>query len=167
ARYATAILNPSKNPHQKEVVTEISSCILKTHAKGGNPAKYWDQNEQKMKLASTFEKWACKGTVWSAGAHKVHEEQLKHVCKGCLEHQRQDIQTDGSHVEESHKGWNSLQHVHTSGIVMFMGLCQDFVLRQNVRVAFAKAQKSDFVSSTHSSHHIHLVDRITKLFNHF
>jgi hypothetical protein len=71
ARYATIILNSSKNPHQKEVVVEISACILKKHAEGGNPAKYWDSNEQEMRLTSTFEKWACEGTVWSAGAHRV------------------------------------------------------------------------------------------------
>ncbi|KAG2029132.1 hypothetical protein BDR03DRAFT_936882 [Suillus americanus] len=117
-RYATAILDPSKNPHWKEVVAEISSCILKTHAEGGNPAKYWDWNEQEMKLASTFKKWACKGTVWF----------MRNSYSMCLEHQRQDIQMDGSHVEGSHKGWNSLQRV----------------------------QKLDFVSSTHGSHHIHL-----------
>ena len=99
--------------------------------------------------------------------HQVHEEQLKHVRKGCLERLRQDIRTDGSRVEGSHKGWNSLQHVHTSGIVTFTGLCHDFVLRRNIRVAFSRAMKSDFISSTHGSHHIHLVDRIAKLFNRF
>ncbi|KAG2034931.1 hypothetical protein BDR03DRAFT_935046 [Suillus americanus] len=117
-RYVTVILNPSKNPHWKEVVAEISACILKKHAEGGNPAKYWDQNEQKMRLTSTFEKWACKGTIWSAGACRVHEEQLKHIQKGCLKRQQQDIQTDGSCC------------VHTSGIVTLTGLCHDFILRQ-------------------------------------
>ncbi|KAG2140098.1 hypothetical protein DEU56DRAFT_941924 [Suillus clintonianus] len=165
ARYATVILNPSKNPHRKEVVAEISACILKKHAEGGNPAKYWERNEQETRLTSTFEKWACEGTVWSAGARRVHEEQLKHVRKGCLERQRQDIRTDGSRVEGSHKGWNSLQRAHTSGIVTFTGLCHDFVLRRNVRVAFSRASKSDFITSTHGSHHIHLVDRIAKQFN--
>lgn len=86
--------------------------------------------------------------------------------KGCLERPRQDIRTDGSRVEGSHKGWNSLQRVHTSGIVNFTALCHDFVLRRNIRVAFSRATKSDFLSSTHGSHHVHLVDRIAKLFNH-
>ncbi|KAJ8596095.1 hypothetical protein M405DRAFT_782130 [Rhizopogon salebrosus TDB-379] len=166
-RYATVILNPSKNPHRKEVVAEISACILKKHAEAGNPAEYWDRNEQETRLVFAFEKWSCNGMVWSAGAYKVHEEQLKHVRKGCLERLRQDIRTDGSRVEGSHKGWNSLQRVHTSGIVTFTGLCHDFVLRRNIRVAFSRATKSDFVSSTHGSHHIHLVDRIAKLFNRF
>ncbi|KAJ8596101.1 hypothetical protein M405DRAFT_929054, partial [Rhizopogon salebrosus TDB-379] len=165
-RYVTVILNPSKNPHRKEVVAEISACILKKHAEGGNPAEYWDRNEQETRLTFAFEKWSCEGTVWSAGARRVHEEQLKHVQKGCLERPRQDIRTDGSRVEGSHKGWNSLQRVHTSGIVTFTGLCHDFVLRRNVRVAFSRAAKSDFISSTHGSHHIHLVDGIAKLFNH-
>ncbi|KAG1785108.1 uncharacterized protein HD556DRAFT_1435280 [Suillus plorans] len=157
ARYATVILNSSKNPHRKEVVAEISACILKKHAEGGNPAKYWDQTEQEMRLTSTFEKWACEGTVWSAGAHRVHEEQLKHVQKGCLEH--------GSRVEGSHKGWNSLQRAHTSGIVTFTGLCHDFVLQRNICVAFSRASKSDFITSTHGSHHVHLINRIAKQFN--
>lgn len=69
-------------------------------------------------------------------------------------------------MEGSHKGWNSLQRVHTSGIVNFTALCHDFVLRRNIRVAFSRATKSDFLSSTHGSHHVHLVDRIAKLFNH-
>jgi hypothetical protein len=56
--------------------------------------------------------------------------------------------------------------VHTSGIVTFTGLCHDFVLRRNIRVAFSRATKSDFISSTHGSHHVHLVDGIAKLFNH-
>ncbi|KAG1769928.1 hypothetical protein EV702DRAFT_1049495 [Suillus placidus] len=165
-RYATVILNPSKNPHRKEVVTEVSACILKKHAEGGSPAEYWDRHEQETRLTSVFEKWSREGTVWSAGARKVHEEQLKHVHKGCLERPRQDIRTDGSRVEGSHKGWNSLQRVHTSGIVTFTGLCHDFVLRRNIRVAFSRATKSDFLSSTHGSHHVHLVDGIAKLFNH-
>ncbi|KAG1901602.1 uncharacterized protein F5891DRAFT_1187473 [Suillus fuscotomentosus] len=38
-RYPTVILNPSKNPYQKEVVAEVSACILKKHAEGGSPAK--------------------------------------------------------------------------------------------------------------------------------
>ncbi|KAG1774617.1 hypothetical protein EV702DRAFT_1047571 [Suillus placidus] len=165
-RYATVILNPSKNPHRKEVVAEVSACILKKHAKGGSPAEYWDRHEQETRLTSVFEKWSREGTVWSAGARKVHEEQLKHVHKGCLERPRQDIRTDGSRVEGSHKGWNSLQRVHTSGIVTFTGLCHDFVLRRNIRVTFSRATKSDFLSSTHGSHHVHLVDGIAKLFNH-
>jgi hypothetical protein len=70
-RYATVILNPSKNPHRKEVVAEISACILKKHAEGGNPAEYWDRNEQEARLISAFEKWLRDGTVWSAGACKV------------------------------------------------------------------------------------------------
>ncbi|KAG1849086.1 hypothetical protein C8R48DRAFT_750296 [Suillus tomentosus] len=119
-----------------------------------------------MRLTSVFEKWSCEGTVWSAGAHKVHEEQLKHAHKGCLERPWQDIWTDGSHVEGSHKGWNSLRRAHTSGIVTFTVLCHDFVLHHNIHVAFSRATKSDFLSSTHGSHHVHLVDGIAKLFNH-
>ncbi|KAG1766656.1 hypothetical protein EDD22DRAFT_773799, partial [Suillus occidentalis] len=53
-----------------------------------------------------------------------------------------------------------------SGIVTFTGLYHNFVLRRNICVAFSRATKSDFISSTHGSHHVHLVDGIVKLFNH-
>jgi hypothetical protein len=80
-RYATVILNPSKNPHRKEVVAEISACILKKHAEGGNPAEYWDRNEQETRLTFAFEKWSCEGTVWSAGARRVSLILAKPWCK--------------------------------------------------------------------------------------
>ncbi|KAG2349497.1 hypothetical protein BDR05DRAFT_972519 [Suillus weaverae] len=143
-RYTATVLNSSRNPRQKEVVAEISACILKKHAQGGTPAE----------LSETFEKWLIEGTVWSAGA-----------CRGCLERPRQDICTDGSRIEGSHKGWNSLQRVHSSGITMFTTLCHDFVLRQNIHVASSHENKSDFLLSTYGSHHVHLVDGIAQLFN--
>ncbi|KAG0697389.1 hypothetical protein DFH29DRAFT_878740 [Suillus ampliporus] len=145
-RYAATVLNSSRNPCQKEVVAEISACILKKHAQGKNPAEYWDRHEQEKRLSDTFEKWSTEGMVWSAGA-----------CR--------DIRTDGSRIEGSHKGWNSLQQVHSSGITTFTALCHDFVLRQNIRVASSRKNKSDFLSSTYGSHHVHLVDGIARLFN--
>ncbi|KAG2360979.1 hypothetical protein BDR07DRAFT_1248365, partial [Suillus spraguei] len=69
-----------------------------------------------------------------------------------------------SRVDGSHKGWNLPQRVYTGGIVTFTGLCHDFVLRRNVRIAFSRAKNLDFMSSTHGSH-LYLVDRIGRLFN--
>ncbi|KAG1907559.1 uncharacterized protein F5891DRAFT_913220, partial [Suillus fuscotomentosus] len=63
--------------------------------------------EQEKRLSDTFEKWSTEGTVWSAGTCKVHKEQLKHVRKGYCKCLYQDIHTDGSYIEGSHKGWNS------------------------------------------------------------
>jgi hypothetical protein len=48
---------------------------------------------------------------------------------------------------------------------MFTALCHDFVLRRNIRVASSHGNKSDFLSSTYGSHHVHLVDGIARLFN--
>ncbi|KAG2045391.1 hypothetical protein BDR06DRAFT_900708, partial [Suillus hirtellus] len=53
---------------------------------------------------------------------------LKHVQKGCLERSDQDIWSDGSCVEGTHKGWNSLQRAQPSGIMMLSVLGHDFVL---------------------------------------
>ncbi|KAG0700040.1 hypothetical protein DFH29DRAFT_876907 [Suillus ampliporus] len=125
-RYAAVIINPSRNPHRKEVVAKIATCILKKHAEGKQPAEYWDQHEQEARLSSTFEKWSKEGTVWSGGARR---------------------------------------QVHSSGITTFTALCHDFVLRRNIRVASSWEHKSDFLSSTHGSHHVHLVDRIAQLSN--
>ncbi|KAG1777619.1 hypothetical protein EV702DRAFT_1196833 [Suillus placidus] len=48
---------------------------------------------------------------------------------------------------------------------MFTALCHDFVLRQNIHVASSCENKSDFLSSTYGSRHVHLVDGIVRLFN--
>ncbi|KAG2120419.1 uncharacterized protein F5147DRAFT_563009 [Suillus discolor] len=77
----------------------------------------------------------------------------------------QDIQSDGSHVEGTHKGWNSLQRAQPSGIVMLSALGHDFVLRQNIRVASSRHQMTPFVKFTHSSHHIQLSNHIARLYN--
>lgn len=96
---------------------------------------------------------------------QVHQEQLKHVRKGCLERSQQDIRSDGSRIEGSHKGWNNLQRCHPSGIVMFSSLGSDHVLRRNIRVAYRKDVRTPFVTSTHGSHHIDLVNNIAILHN--
>jgi hypothetical protein len=99
---------------------------------------------------------------------KVHSDQLTHVRKGCLARPRQDISSDGSRIEGSHKGWNSLQRTQPSGIEVFAALSHDFVLRRNLRVALNASHKTSadtFMLSTHGSHHIRLINHNAKLFN--
>ncbi|KAG1764260.1 hypothetical protein EV702DRAFT_1014433 [Suillus placidus] len=164
ARYVAAILNASKSPFCSDIAVDISGAILKTHTEHGRPAEYWDRGEQEQRLLAAFDKWAKKG-VWSAAAQKVHQEQLKHVRKGCLERSDQHLRSDGSRVEGTHKGWNSLQRAQPSGIVMLSALGHDFVLRRNIRVAFSRRQMTPFVKFTHGSHHIQLSNHVAKLYN--
>ena len=101
----------------------------------------------------------------------MHREQLRHVRKGCLERRRQDILSDGSRIEGSHKGWNSLQRAQPSGITVLVALGHDFVLRRNIRVGYSSITNSStqptgtFLTSTHGSHHVGLVAAIATLHN--
>ena len=103
----------------------------------------------------------------------MHREQLRHVRKGCLERRRQDIPSDGSRIEGSHKGWNSLQRAQPSGITVLVALGHDFVLRHNIRVGYSSIANSStpdsegttFLTSTHGSHHVGLVAAIATLHN--
>lgn len=52
-------------------MADVTSAILKKHAEGTKGAEYWTQTEQEMRLIAAFEKWAKKGTVWSAASQKV------------------------------------------------------------------------------------------------
>lgn len=78
---------------------------------------------------------------------------------------------DGSRIEGSHKGWNSIQRSQPSGIEVYSALGHDFVLRRNIRVGSARIQENklvnlhEFITSTHTSHHIKLTDYIAALFN--
>ncbi|KAF9239575.1 hypothetical protein BU15DRAFT_46587 [Melanogaster broomeanus] len=164
-RYVAVVLNASKNPHRVVVAADITNAILKTHATDGKGAEYWNKTEQEEKLIAAFDKWERKGTVWSAAAQKVHQEQLKHVRKGCLTRRRQDIRSDGSRIEGSHKGWNGVQRAQPSGIVMLRELLPDFVLRRNLRIADHRDDKSPFITSTHGSHHISLTNGIATIHN--
>ncbi|KAG2050295.1 hypothetical protein BDR06DRAFT_825165, partial [Suillus hirtellus] len=116
------------------------------------------------KLMVTFNKWADKG-VWSAAAQKVHQEQLKHVCKGCLKHSVQGIRADGSRIEGSHKGWNSLQRAQPSSVTILAALGHDFVLHHNVQVAFSRPKLMPFLKFANGSHHLQLCDYIARLHN--
>lgn len=96
---------------------------------------------------------------------QVHQEQLKHVRKGCLECSVQGIRADGSRIEGSHKGWNSLQRAQPSGVTMLAALGHDFVLRRNVRVAFSRPELTPFLKFANGSHHLRLCDYIARLHN--
>jgi hypothetical protein len=96
---------------------------------------------------------------------QVHQEQLKHVRKGCLERSVQGIRADGSRIEGSHKGWNSLQRAQPSGVTMLDALGHDFVLQRNVRVAFSRSEMTPFIKFTNGSHHLRLCNHVAKLYN--
>ncbi|KAJ7601836.1 hypothetical protein DFH06DRAFT_1351920 [Mycena polygramma] len=166
-RYGSVILNGVKNPHRGEVLKDIRDAIIKMPASKDAPAKYWSHADQKPRLAAAFDKWAVRGGVWSAAAQNVHAAQMQHVAKGCLARPRDDIATDGSRIEGSHKGWNSLQRSVASGLELQTALGHDFVLRRNVRNAFNGKIKSNepFVLSTFGSHHLGLVDAAAASWN--
>ena len=100
---------------------------------------------------------------------QVHADQLAHVRKGCLACLRQDVASDGSRIEGSHKGWNSIMRSFSSGLEVYTALAHDFVLRRNLRVAashgFKTGAAGDFAASTNGCHHLSLVDAISQLFN--
>lgn len=97
--------------------------------------------------------------------NQVHADQLVHVRRGCLERVCPDLPSDGSRIEGSHKGWNSIMRAHPSGIEMFTALAHDHVLRRNVRVAYKKPFPSNFVKSTFGSHHVRLISCAAELWN--
>ncbi|KAI0712734.1 hypothetical protein C8T65DRAFT_562727, partial [Cerioporus squamosus] len=166
-RYLACVLHGSKNPHRLEVGQDISDAILKSKASNGNPARYWSKAEQEERLVRAYEKWVKHGDVWSAAAEKVHADQLAHVKKGCLARPRDDVPSDGSRIEGSHKGWNGLQRSHASGVESQTALGHDHVLRRNTRVEFASDSPSAFVASTYGCHHVRLVDWIACKWNEF
>jgi hypothetical protein len=96
---------------------------------------------------------------------QVHTNQLAHVQKGCLARVDQDIPSDGSRIEASHKGWNSLQWLFAGGLEVFCALGHDFVLRWNICIASTREKPRPFVKSTYGSHYVRLVDHIAKLWN--
>ncbi|RDB21084.1 hypothetical protein Hypma_011838 [Hypsizygus marmoreus] len=165
-RYLAAIINGTRNPFRSMVAKDITDAILRKRSTGSSLAEYWGKEEQEKHLIEAYNKWSEKGNVWSAAAAKVHSDQLGHVRKGCLARPRQDIASDGSRIEGSHKGWNSLQKSQPSGIEVFSGLGHDFVLRRNLRVATSHGKKaSAFAILMHGSHHTHLVNHVAVLFN--
>ncbi|PIL30719.1 hypothetical protein GSI_06887 [Ganoderma sinense ZZ0214-1] len=164
-RYMICVLRGTKNPHRREVAEDISSALIKTKAHDGIPARYWSKEEQEDRLVKAYEKWIAVEGVWSAAAEKTHHDQLEHVRKGCLSRPREDVATDGSRVEGTHKGWNSLQRTHPSGVEVLTLLAADHVLRHNIRVDYADPNPYAFTSSTFGSHHVHLVNACAQLWN--
>ena len=184
-RYLFVILDGTKNPHRSAVAKDITNAILKTRATGSAGATYWSQEEQESRLTAAYDYWLKNGGVWSAAASEVrslpscctqssphrfiykqtHLNQLRHVRKGCLARLRQDIRSDGSRIEGSHKGWNSLQRSFASGIELITALSHDFVLRRNCRTAAMSKHPSAFTISSCGTHHVRLVNHIARLWN--
>ncbi|KAJ7150806.1 hypothetical protein C8R46DRAFT_1229740 [Mycena filopes] len=114
--YLAAVLNGVKNSHRPALAADIRNAILKKSAEKDAPAQYWPKDEQETRMCAVYNKYSQIGGVWSAAAHMVHAAQLKHLQKGCLSRLRQDIASDGSRIEGSHKGWNSIQRASASGL---------------------------------------------------
>ncbi|KAJ7094400.1 hypothetical protein C8R44DRAFT_835389 [Mycena epipterygia] len=168
-RYLAAVLNGTNNPHRTKVAMDIQNAILKNSASKGVLAQYWTKEEQEANIIAVYDKYSSMG-VWSAVAHTVHTAQLKHLRKGCLSRPCQDVTSDGSQIEGSHKGWNGLQRANSSGIELQSTLSHDFVLRRNLRIAFAKkpgngSNLDGFVRSTFGSHHVRLVTHTASIVN--
>ncbi|KAF9470175.1 hypothetical protein BDN70DRAFT_821684, partial [Pholiota conissans] len=170
-RYSAAIFNGAKNPHRREVLVDVRNAIIKKPAKPNQPAEYWPQSEQERRIIEMYDKWVSHGDVWSGAAPNVHRDQLKHVRTGCLARPREDIAMDGSRIEGSHKGWNSLQRAQSSGIEVYTALAHDYFLRRNMRIGFSRIENkrpinaSEFVASTYASHHVQLVNHTAERFN--
>lgn len=96
---------------------------------------------------------------------QVHAEQMRHARKGCLTRPVQDVPSDGSRIEGSHKGWNSLMRSYTSGLENMLYLCSDFVLRRNIRAAIRAGDGRPFAASTYGSHHIGYVNFVNRFWN--
>ncbi|KAF8134715.1 hypothetical protein K438DRAFT_1475158, partial [Mycena galopus ATCC 62051] len=165
-RYGAGILGGAQNPRRAEILKDIRDAILKAPASKDSLAQYWSQAEQETRLAAAYDKWAQRG-VWSAAATNIHAAQIQHVRKGCLARPREDIASDGSQIEGSHKGWNGIQRSFASGLEMQTALGHDFVLRRNIRTGLdGKYKSSDtFLKSTFGSHHIALVDHTAATWN--
>lgn len=90
---------------------------------------------------------------------------MKHVRKGCLTRPRNDVRSDGSRIEGTHKAWNSLQRSHASGLDMLTMLSHDLVLRRNHRIDFESDSPTPFALATHGSHHLRLVNQVANVWN--
>ncbi|KAJ3744556.1 hypothetical protein EV360DRAFT_57566, partial [Lentinula raphanica] len=173
-RYLNAVIRGTKNPFYKAVAHDITSAILEKRATESPTgiAIYYPQTMQKIQLEAAYQKWV-KKNVWNASGASVHAEQMKHVEKGCLSRTRQDIRSDGSRIEGSHKGWNSLQRSFASGLEVMTALGHDFVLRRNLRTGLKcslnTAESStlplEFILSAEGSHHVHLRNKIATTYN--
>lgn len=186
-RYGALVTNGTKNPAYSAVSRDVSAAILQEPADDDKPAIYWPKEEQIKRMEAVYAKYESQG-IWSAKARDVrtiipsqpglriiltqdfwlqtHREEMKHVRKGCLTRDRNDVKSDGSRIEGTHKAWNSLNRAFSSGLMMMVSMGHDFVLRRNVRLAFNGPSPSPFIASTFGSHHIGLVDNNARLWNH-
>jgi hypothetical protein len=82
-----------------------------------------------------------------------------------LERTRNDIASDGSRIEGSHKGWNSIQRSFASGLEVFCAMAHDHVLWRNLRIVISRRDATPFEVSTFGSHHVHLVNHVAELWN--
>ncbi|KAI0685123.1 hypothetical protein BC835DRAFT_1421556 [Cytidiella melzeri] len=131
-RYEAVIVGGVHNPHRAAVLRDIVDAILESPAEDGRPAKWRQKEEQEIMLEAMYQKWLTCGKVWSEAAARAHAIQMGHVRKGCLSRPRSDIWSDGSRIEGSHKGWNSLQRANPSGYQTILFLASDHVLRRNI-----------------------------------
>lgn len=83
---------------------------------------------------------------------------LLHVRRGCLDRKIQDIRSDGSRIEGSHKGWSGIHRSFALGLELAEAFGHDHVLRRNLRIAHKEERPSPFVITTYGSHHTHLVN---------
>ncbi|KAI0344801.1 hypothetical protein BDW22DRAFT_1326630 [Trametopsis cervina] len=166
-RYEAVIIGGVHNAYRGAVSRDIVEAILERPAENGKPAIWRNKEEQAARLDATYKKWLAHGNVWSQAAAKAHAVQMSHVEKGCLSRPRNDVRSDGSRIEGSHKGWNSLQRANPSGYEGILNLAGDHVLRRNVRVRFKSKEfaPTPFLASTFGSHHISLVDHNAHLWN--
>lgn len=88
-----------------------------------------------------------------------------HINRGCLERSNQLVRSDGSRIEGSHKGWNSIQRAMPSGVVVTVALSHDYVHRRNCRSAANRKDKTPFEQGTYGSHHTQLVSSNSELWN--
>ncbi|KAJ3966232.1 hypothetical protein EV361DRAFT_809407, partial [Lentinula raphanica] len=173
-RYLNTVNRGTKNPCYKAVAHDITSAILKKRASESptNIAIYHSQKDQITLLEAAYQKWADKN-IWNASGASVHTEQMKHVRNGCLTRTRQDIRSDGSRIENSHKGWNSLQRSFASGLEVMTALGHDLIHRRNMRTGLNCSQHTpesstlplEFILSAEGSHHIHLRNKIAITYN--
>ncbi|PIL33226.1 hypothetical protein GSI_04676 [Ganoderma sinense ZZ0214-1] len=166
-QYVACIQDGTKNPYQGQVANDIVDAILKAKAANGVPAIYRPQAEQEQRLVEVYNKWKEHGGMWTAVAEKVHAKQLTHVQKDCLTRPRDDIVTDSSRIEGSHKGWNSIMCAFASGLEVMNALGHDHILHHNVRIDMQddSLDKSMFMYHTYGSHHIRLMNACAKLWN--
>lgn len=97
----------------------------------------------------------------------MHKESVKHAQKGCLTRPCNEIRSDGSRIENTNRGLNGISRAIASGLLTWMELTGDWVLRRNIRIAFDSRVTciASFVASTFKSHHIFLVRDIATLWN--